>query len=394
MMMKYRIPLAALVMLSSACIHAAPYIPRSGNEVLETLPARANARQLELVALRRQLDGRPSDAELASSLAQRYIALGRAETDPRYFGYAQAALSPWWRSAAPPTEVRLLRATLLQSTHRFGAALQDLDAIVASEPRNAQAWLTRATVQTVTGDYAGATASCARLSTIAETLAAVTCLANTASISGRLATSERLLATTLERNGDSSAELKPWSLTLLAEMAVRRGDTTAAEARFRSALAASPRDSYLLGAYADFLLDRKRPQEAADLLAPHRRIDALLLRYAIALKRMNSDPAGLRTSIGELRARFDAAVQRGDSVHEREHARFELELMQDGRKALALAQSNWQVQKEVADMRILLEAALHARNRAAAAPVLQWLDRHGVEDVTLASLRRQLGALS
>jgi hypothetical protein len=393
-MMKPSIPLAAMAMLYSACIHAAPYTPRSGADIVETLPARANLRHAELRSLRQQLDARPADAALAANLAQRFIALGRAETDPRYFGYAQAALAPWWTVAAPPPDVRLLRATLLQSTHRFGAALQDLDALVASVPGNAQAWLTRATVQTVTGDYAGAAASCARLSSMAEALAAIACLANTAGVSGRLASSERLLGTALERSEDSGADLKLWALTLLAEMAVRRGDAALAEERFRRGLAIAPRDSYLLGAYGDFLLDRNRPQEAAALLAPYRRIDALLLRYAIALKRMNGAPEELRACIGELRARFDAAVQRGDSVHEREHARFELELMQDSRKALVLAQSNWRVQKEPADMRILLEAALQSRNRAAAAPVLQWLDRHRVEDATLAALRRKIGALS
>src|SRR5450830_1508158 len=137
---------------------AAPYTPKDGSTVIEQLPRRADATQSELRGLRQQLNATPQDLTLAASLAQRYITLARSETDPRYLGYAQAALQPWWQQAAPPADIRLLRATLLQSTHQFAPALADLRGVLAADPLNPQAWLTQATVQTVQGDYAGATA--------------------------------------------------------------------------------------------------------------------------------------------------------------------------------------------------------------------------------------------
>ena len=84
-------------------------------------------------------------------------------------------------------------------------------------------------------------------------------------------------------------------------------------------------------------------------------------------------------------------MQRGDTVHQREQARFALFLQQDIAAAVQLAQQNWAIQKEVPDMRIVLEAALAARNYAAAQPVLAWIAAHGVEDVALQRLVRQLG---
>ena len=84
-------------------------------------------------------------------------------------------------------------------------------------------------------------------------------------------------------------------------------------------------------------------------------------------------------------------MQRGDTVHQREQARFALFLQQDIPVALQLAQKNWAIQKEVPDMRILLEASLAARNYAAAQPVLAWIAANGVEDVALQHLVRQLG---
>jgi Tfp pilus assembly protein PilF len=218
----------------------------------------------------------------------------------------------------------------------------------------------------------------------------IACIANVAAMTGRLAESEHLLATALARSGDT--DLQPWVLTLLAEMATRRGDAATAEARYRQALALDGRDSYLLGAYADFLLDQKRAPEVVQLLGEHTRIDGLLLRYALAQQQTPGRAAARATAIAtaELAARFAAAMLRGDAVHQREQARFELHLRGDAKSALALARQNWAVQKESADMRILLEAAVKAGDKDAAALVLDWVRTNGTQDVAIARLARQL----
>ena len=369
---------------------AAPYIPAKGTDVLERLPRRNDPAQRELQQLRQQLAANPNNVALATTVARHHIATARRETDPRYFGYAQAALAPWWSQPAPPAEVRLLRATLLQSTHHFPEAMRDLDAIVAADPTDSQAWLTRATVQTVRGDFQGATASCARLSSLTTQLVSLTCIASVGAMTGRAGASESLLETTLGRNADAEPDLQAWVLTLLAEIAERRGNSAVAEARYKRALALAPRDSYLLGAYADFLLDQKRPAEVIALVKDQTRIDGLLLRHALALKQTPAASDALRRADAELGARFNAAMQRGDTVHQREQARYELHVRGDAKTALALAQKNWDVQKESADMRVLLEAALMAGNKGAAAPVLEWVARNGTEDVAVARLAKQL----
>ena len=376
--------------LSATVAQAAPYIPSNGKQVIETLPRRGDPVQQQLRSLRAELNAKPTDVALATRVAQRYIALGRSETDPRYLGYAQAALAPWWTQAAPPPQVRLLRATLLQSTHQFGPALADLKGVLAAQPDNAQAWLTQATVQTVQGDYDGATASCAHLSNLTIELITVTCIANVGTVTGRSVKSEQLLDLTLERSANAPEELKEWALTLLAEMAQRRGDTAVAEARYKSALAMAPNDSYLLGAYADFLLDQKRTSEVLTLLRDQSRIDALLLRRALALQQQGGNAGALAADVKELAARFDAAALRGDTVHQREQARFELLLRRDVPTALALAKKNWAVQKEPADIRIYLEAAVMARDAVAAKPVIDWVTQHKIEDTAAQRLIRQL----
>jgi len=387
-------PIFALLLSAAAvAVQAAPYLPASGQQVIETLPRRGDPVQQELRRMRSELNARPNDMALATSLATRYIGLARSETDPRYLGYAQAALAPWWWLSSPPAPVRLLRATLLQSTHQFKPAIDDLKAVLAADPANAQAWLTQATVQTVQGDYAGATASCAHLSAMSIELVTITCIANVGAATGRSLKSEQLLDLTLERSSNAPAELQVWALTLLAEMAQRRGAANIAEARYQRALALNPRDSYLLGAYADFLLEQRRANEVATLLKDQIRIDALLLRRALALQQQgNAQRVALAADVKELAARFDAAAQRGDSVHQREQARFELMLRHDPATALALARKNWAVQKEAADIRIYLESAVQARDANAARPVLDWIALNHTEDVAATRLIHQLQA--
>lgn len=372
---------------------SAPYVPQTGAEVLETLPRRSDAADAALRRQRTQLAVAPHDPAVAADVARRYIELGRASSDPRYFGYAQAALAPWWKAEAPPVPVLLLRATLLQSSHRFADAIRDLDAVTRADPGNVQAWLTLATVQVVRGEYETAVRSCGRLSSLANQLASMTCLANARAASGQLVASERLLALAIERSAAKDAPtagLRLWALTLLGELSARRGDSVRAEQHFREALALAPGDSYLLGAYADLLLDQGRHAEVQALLRDHLRIDSLLLRHTLAGQASLGAAPAVASGIAELQARFDAAARRGDAIHQREQARFELHLRHSARAALELALANWQVQKEPADLHILLESALAARDPAAARQALAWRRQHGMEDSKIASLARRL----
>jgi Tfp pilus assembly protein PilF len=390
-MIAFVYPLALLAVLFSGAAHAAPYIPASGAQVLERLPGRLDPQQRELARLRADLSANPTDLARATNLARRYIEQARGKGDPRYLGYAQAALRPWWSGPreAIPADVLVLRATLAQSTHAFGPALADLDEVVRRDSGHAQAWLTRATIQLVTGDYAGARASCARLFGRAETLVLQTCMASVGSLSGRARASYDALRQALAAHPGSPAPLRAWSTTLLAEMAERLGEHRAAEAHFRAALALDAQDAYLLGAYADFLLERGRAKDVQRLLAEHIAADALLLRYAIALAATGSPEAAQHRNA--LAARFDAARRRGDVVHRREEARYALALRGDARQALELAKLNWAVQKEPADLRILAQAAAASGDRDAARTVRDWLRQSGLEDRSLDAILKRLG---
>src|SRR5450631_2331773 len=132
-----------------------------------------------------------------------------------------------------------------------------------------------------------------------------------------------------------------WAETLMGEIADRRRDP-AAERHFRAALAIGEKDAYLLGAYCDWLLDQGRPAEVVGLLQKENRNDILLLRLALAQQALRQPDA--TTLIEILRARFDASHARGDTVHARENARFELALRNDAKAAVPYAIDSWKVQ--------------------------------------------------
>jgi hypothetical protein len=371
---------------------AAPFTPTDDAQVLERVPARAtNPRARELQAMRQAVQRDPGNVDTAVALARRYVEEALAEGDPRYVGHAQAVLAPWWDEAAPPVPVRVLRAVLRQYDHRFDLALADLEAAVAAEPDNAEAWSWMAAVHMVRADYAGARRACAGLAPHTSPLIGAACKAYVDSMSGRAADASHALEAALKGATDASPAERLWVLTRLAEIEERLGHPAAAERAYNEALALGLPDTYLEAAHADFLLDRGRAAEVVKALADRGRADVLLLRLALAAH-VAGDPRADGWA-RELGARFDAARARGDRTHEKEEARFALALQHDVKRSLALARSNFAVQKEAADARVLLEAALAARSRADAAPALDWLEKNGVESVVLRGLAVQLEAL-
>jgi tetratricopeptide (TPR) repeat protein len=371
-----------LIAGASATASAAPFVPQSDSQVLERLPfAPSDPVLRRLRALNGQLTRAPNDLPLAVMVAQGYSELGRVTGDPRYAGYAQAALAPWWGLERAPQEVLVLRAALRQRMHQFDLALADLATVLNINPRNVEARLMLATVKQVQGAYDEAGKECRALQDLTEKLVWTACLANVNGATGRLRESYEQLRAVFSRYPIAEQKLESWVLTSLAEMATRAGMMSEAEAHFRAALTLAPADYYLLGAYADYLLDNGRPQDVVALLRDKIAADPLLLRYALALQAQNSND--LAVQVQQLDDRFAASRLRGDRLHLREEARFTLRLLNAPAAALKLAQENWQVQKEPADVRILLEAALAADDNTAVDEVKEWLRNSGLEDVQL-----------
>jgi len=382
----------SLALWCGTSARAAPFVPSSDSQVLATVPARASdPRARELLALRQAWQRAPQDLDAAVAYARRCFEEVAAEGDPRHVGHAQAALKPWFDLPDPPAPVRVLRAQILQFDHRFGPALADLDAVLRQQPDNGDAWAWRTAILMVQADYPAARRSCDGLAAQATPLIATACRAQVDAATGQAAAAAQALRSALAQQPGASPEARLWTLTRLAETEERRGAFPAAEAAFRDALALGLPDVYLQAAYADFLLDRGRPAEVLALLKGRGQADVLLLRLALAAKAAGD--ASAPTHARALADRFAAARQRGDTSHQKEESRFALGVQGDAVRALQLAQRNFAVQKEPADARILLEAALAARQPAAAQPALDWMAGSGIDSVALQPLAVALKGL-
>jgi tetratricopeptide (TPR) repeat protein len=392
---------AAALLLPPACAagapapvpdapYRAPYVPAADDDVLQQVPPATDSGIREYRKLRAQLDTDPKNARIAVALARAYVDFGRRLGDAHYAGYAEAVLAPWMAAASPPVDALVVQATILQFRHEFDGARRLLDQALTRDPRNAQAWLAKATLDMAQGDYRAAEAGCAGVARAAGFALSMACNGSLRSYLGHARQSVAMLKSIEDGGTGASPTYKAWIQGMLAESYERLGDWSAAEACYRKALAFIPDDNFLLVAYADFLLDRGRPAEVLDLLAQAGASDTAFLRITFAQAALKRPDASRYVWI--MAARFAALAQRGSDYFGREQVRFALHLQHDPVTALALAERNWEVQRAPWDARVFLEAALAAERPDAATPVLEFLKRTRLEDPAIDALARKLRA--
>jgi hypothetical protein len=173
---------------------------------------------------------------------------------------------------------------------------------------------------------------------------------------------------------------------VLGEVQWFQGDGAAAATTLREALMLDERDRYSRLLLAEVLTGTKRAAEVQALFSGQTLTDAELLAFV-------ESGAAPKDARAELVERVEASRRRGDGVHRREEARYALTVERDAALALTLATANFQVQREPADARVLLEAALAAKDVAAAKPALDWLARTRFADPRFLALKSSLEAL-
>jgi tetratricopeptide (TPR) repeat protein len=354
---RFRFGLAAVfaALFVAGSVRAEPIRPASDEEVVEILPAVKGGRAEER-RLRRELARQPGDAALALAAARRYLDQAHELGDPRFAGMAVSAIARWGDDATAPDAVLMMRATLQQYLHEFDASAASLLRLLGRPglPRP-QAWLTLATVRRVQGRYDDSDAACRGVAAAGAALHANACLAENAALRGDVERGRAVL-TGLLATGRNPPSTQAWLMTSLAELEQRAGRSDAAQSNFARALALDP-DPYTRLAFADFLIEQKRPAQALDLLQGQPRSDAVLLRLAIAGARART--AGAAADAAEMRERIALANERPDarSFHGREQAMFALAVDGDAPRALELSRLNAARQREPLDLLVLAQAA-------------------------------------
>lgn len=351
-----------LILLTTATLavavlsaHATPIVPTRDDEVIDVLPA-INGNRAEERRLRQQLASAPRDPALALAAAKRYLDQAHELGDPRFAGMALAALEPWKDEATMPDAVLLMRASLQQYLHEFDASSASLQRLLArpGEPRP-QAWLTLATVRRVQGRYADSDAACQQVARAGAALHASACAAENAALRGDVARA-RSAFNALLADRRLPVATRAWLTTSVAELEQRAGNAAAADAAFQATLKLEP-DAYATLAYADFLIEQKRPAQALALLKDQPRSDTVLLRLAIA--GTQAAAASAPADVAEMRERIALANERPEAkvFHGREQAMFALAVDRDAKRAWQLARGNIAQQREPLDVLVLTQAA-------------------------------------
>lgn len=375
---------AWLALLSLAApVSAAPLLPQSDAQVVETLPNAGRARAEER-ALRQRWAAEPGNAKLAVELSRRYLDQAREQGDPRFAGRALAMLQHWPRLETAPTEVVLMAATLQQYLHDFDGAARELERLVQRDPAQAQAWLTLATIRRVQGRYDASDAACRGLLATGSSFYGRACEAENLALRGRIDAARQVFDSLLAPK-ELPAPARAWLMTTVAEIESRTGRRREAEAAYRAVLAADPNE-YTRLSFADFLIDNGRAAEVPALLKNEPRSDVVLLRLAMAGARQPS--ASATADIAELRERMAQAALRPDagSTHAREQALFALRVEGQPARALQLAKLNVGLQREPIDLLVLAETARAAKDDEALQMARRIKQEMGLHDVRLDAL--------
>lgn len=347
--------------------HAAPYRPMDDAEIIDTLPVGSPTFQTRVVL--KNLVKQPFsvvEPQITTLLARSY-----SQGDPRALGQAESLLEPYAKDNTP--EIMLFRANILQASHHFDEAKLELQAILKKIPDQPDSVLMLSSINLVQGHFDDARKDCDGIRDMGMMILRFVCLGQVEDMTGKLVSSRDTLAKLTQINNGLTPEQQRWLNLILADIALRLNDPILAKSVFEQL---DMNTAPSLTARADWLIDHQNWAEAQHLLASHTDNDSLLLRLVISEIHLKSPNAQAHFQL--LGERINVWQQRGETAHQREEAMYAM-LLNPPEKALDLAKSNWQKQRETADVVIYTNAAIRAHSVADMKIIQDWIKQTGFE---------------
>lgn len=292
----------------------------------------------------------------------------------RYYGRANALLKPLLLAAPNDLELKFYSATVLQHYHEFEQAQQLLSQILQLQPDHVAAWLMKANIHLVQADLVAAKRACLQILGHGSLLLSTACVLEVNAEKGDVVESYQQLQRVVNMAGDIPREQHVWLKQILADLAQRQQLPEQALEHLSDFPLDQAPVSYL-ALWADIHLEQKQGNIVLEKLGPIVLVsdsfdDALLLRLALAEQAGNSvNNLDKQVWQQRLSQRIEIRLQRNDTAHAADIARYYLDIAPDPIKALHWAKINWQQAKLGPDKRILkramaAEAALKSSTQA------------------------------
>ena len=386
--------LVILALTSLPALAAQPYLPESEATVVAVL----SPSTVQLAASVRAQRNTPSGSDSFESpamLLRQIVAsyeLAVADNSDRAYGHTLQLLSSWPVDYAWPPLLGLIKASVLQHSHEFHAALGELARLLAVEPAHEQALTMRAQINLVVGDYDAVADDCARLLQLDFDTAGVNCQAQLAGLTGR---ADFALDTVEQALQDPQLTLSERvELHLTGAMVAWRLDAVDQASRhFSTVLSLVPDNRYLLTNYSEWLLEQGEPEAVLNLLEAHAQLGKsfeLQMIHAQALLE-----AGHLQAFAAARQAIDQGI---DAMSRRTEerpfkliARHALVFQQEANLARQAALANWEQQREPSDLWLLAQTAALDGHQPTLQLVADWIARTGLQDHRLQALLSPTG---
>jgi tetratricopeptide (TPR) repeat protein len=356
---------------SIACAFAEPYLPKSRSDVIYEAKAEWDA------ALVRPGPGSQNPDEAAATAA-RFVSQGERSDDPRFYGYARAALKPWKDDPSPPRKVLEQRVRIAQSLHDFDAALADIQRMLHKQPNDVNALLSASLIHQDAGRFDTAKATCDRVA-LSSHAHWTLCAADLSSVTGGADEAYALLEQNVAQLRDLRTQA--WASGLLAQIADRRGSRELAIANFERSLQLAPDAVPLRKSYLNFLYENRHAVRMNALLT-NATEDGPYFFHVCLLKKLQG-AAGTSRCLDALTKKYQHAANRGDKPHYFEEIVVALDFSNDPAHAFELALQNWNVNKKPSDAVLLAKASVATKNKDVLLSLSSWKRETKLEDTRL-----------
>lgn len=368
--MRWNKIITIMIVMYSSVVESSAYIPNNNFVVFETP-------KTNLVnTYRNKINNNKGNITILVESITTLLEQAKSNNSELLFGKIESLLINNLETVNKSDKLKTLYADVLQRRHAFDSALKYLENVELPKSN-----LMRSTLYQNLGEFAKASIECRKLIGKINIFVATTCITHARSYQGKLQSSFSSLKGLNESISESDRSTKIWSLTALAEMASRAGESDLSLKYYLQANRLEPNNAHIMSEWVDVLYNFNEDTQIVSLLEGNKSEIRLKLRYLRSQYKLGN----YQTIVNEkLKRELSNAISllelRKDKRHYDTRAEYYIWIKPDAEKSLYWARQNWAVSETPVAAKLLLRAAKLGINMDAANEINEWIRKTKVED--------------